>query len=159
MTGPGLDWHQFSALRPDLADAGKQLLYQYGVGLAFLGTVRADGGPRLHPFCPVIDDGLYAFIVPSPKRDDLHRDGRYALHSFPADENEDAFMIAGTVSLTEDGAVRDRLEARYRRERSQSATIAMDDQDLFEFLIERCLLTRTTGHGDSSPRHVVWTAP
>ncbi|HEY5859818.1 MAG TPA: hypothetical protein VIX62_05995, partial [Actinomycetota bacterium] len=73
MTGPGLDWREFSALRPDLADAGKQLLYQFGVGLAFLGTVRADGGPRLHPFCPVIDDGLFAFIVPSPKRDDLHR--------------------------------------------------------------------------------------
>jgi len=35
----------------------------------------------------------------------------------------------------------------------------MEDQDLFEFLIERCLLTRTTGHGDPSPRHVVWTAP
>ena len=87
------------------------------MGLAFLGTVRADGGPRLHPFCPVIDDGLYAFIVPSPKRDDLHRDGRYAMHSFPADENEDAFTLAGTVKLTEDGAVRDRLEARYRDER------------------------------------------
>ena len=121
--------------------------------------MRADGGPRLHPFCPVIDDGLYAFIVPSPKRDDLHRDGRYALHSFPADENEDAFTIAGTVRLTEDAAARDRLEDRYRGERSQPASTPMDDQDLFEFLIERCLLTRTTGHGDVSPRHVVWTAP
>jgi hypothetical protein len=159
VTGPGLGWREFSALRPDLADAGKQLLYQFGVGLAFLGTVRGDGGPRLHPFCPVLDDGLFAFIVPSPKRDDLHRDGRYALHSFPADENEDAFMLAGTVTLTEDGAVRARLEARYRGERSQPATTAMDDQDLFEFSIERCLLTRTTGHGDPSPRHVVWKAP
>jgi len=158
VSGPGLDWRAFSALRPDLADAGKQMFYQYGVGLAFLSTVRADGGPRLHPFCPVIDDGLYAFIVPSPKRDDLHRDGRYAMHSFPADENEDAFTLAGTVRLTEDDAVWDRLEARYRAERSQPATTPMDDQDLFEFVIERCLLTRTTGHGDPSPRHVVWMA-
>jgi hypothetical protein len=159
VSGPGLDWRGFSVLRPDLAAAGEQLLYQYGVGLAFLGTVRADGGPRLHPFCPVIDDGLYAFIVPSPKRDDLHRDGRYALHSFPADENEDAFTLAGTVRPTEDGEVRGRLEARYRRERSQQAATSMGDQELFEFIIERCLLTRTTGHGDVSPRHVVWTAP
>jgi len=157
VSGSGLDWREFSALRPDLTDAGRQLLYQYGVGLAFLGTVRADGGPRLHPFCPVIDDGLYAFIVPSPKRDDLHRDGRYAMHSFPADENEDAFTLAGTVRPTEDDRVRDRLEARYRRERSQPATTSMGDQELFEFIIERCLLTRTTGHGDVSPRHVVWT--
>ena len=81
------------------------------------------------------------------------------MHSFPADENEDVFMLAGTVRLMEDGAVRDRLEARYRGERSQPATTAMDDQDLFEFSIERCLLTRTTGHGDASPRHVMWKAP
>ena len=159
MTGSGLDWRQFSTLRPDLAEVGKQLLYQYGVGLAFLGTARADGGPRLHPFCPVIDDGLYAFIVPSPKRDDLHRDGRYAMHSFPADENEDAFMVAGTARVMEQGAVRDRLEARYRDERSQPATTMMEDQELFEFTIERCLLTRTTGHGDPSPVHLVWTSP
>ena len=159
MSGQGLDWRAFSSLRPGLADAGRELFYQYGVGLAFLGTVRPDGGPRLHPFCPVLDDALYGFIVPSPKRNDLHRDGRYAMHSFPADDNEDAFTLAGTVRLTEDGAVRDRLEALFRHERSQPASTAMEDQDLFEFLIERCLLTRTTGHGDPSPRHVVWTAP
>jgi hypothetical protein len=45
--------------RPDLADASRALLYQFGVGLAFLSTVRPDGGPRVHPVwhtkypCPV----------------------------------------------------------------------------------------------------------
>jgi hypothetical protein len=27
---------------------------------------------------------------------------------------------------------------------------------LFEFDIERCLYTKTTGHGDPAPRHTVW---
>ena len=54
------------------------LLYQFGVGLAFLATVRRDGGPRVHPMCPLIHQGgLYGFFVPGPKQADLHRDGRY----------------------------------------------------------------------------------
>jgi hypothetical protein len=27
------------------------------------------------------------------ERDDLHRDGRYVLHSFPTEDNEDAFYV------------------------------------------------------------------
>ncbi len=89
-------WGGFSLERPDLAEAGRGLLYQFGVGLAFLATVRRDGGPRVHPMCPMLtDDGLFAFIVASPKRDDLVRDGRYAMHAFPADDNEDAFSLTG----------------------------------------------------------------
>jgi hypothetical protein len=80
-----ISWSDFQAQQPDLARQGADLLYHYGVGLAFLGTVRADGGPRLHPMCPLLTGtGLYAFIVPSPKQRDLHRDGRYAMHSFPS---------------------------------------------------------------------------
>ncbi len=39
--------------------------------------------PRIHPICPAIASGsLLAFIGPSHKRDDLLRDGRYAMHTF-----------------------------------------------------------------------------
>src|SRR6266851_903224 len=103
-------WSEFAAERPDLAEAGKGLLYQFGVGLAFLGTVRPDGGPRLHPICPVlVDDRLFAFLVPSPKRADLLRDPRYVLHSFPSPENEDAVYLAGVARHRDDDAVRGRL--------------------------------------------------
>jgi hypothetical protein len=51
-----LRWAEFQRVRPDLAEAGRRLLYQFGVGLAFLATVRADGGPRLHPMCPLVTD-------------------------------------------------------------------------------------------------------
>lgn len=67
-------WSDLGAARPDLVEAGLGLLYQFGVGLAFLSTVRADGGPRLHPICPIVVDGaLVAHIMPSPKHDDLRR--------------------------------------------------------------------------------------
>jgi len=89
-------WGELRSSRPDLADLGRHLLYQFGVGLAFLATVGRDGAPRVHPFCPLLTEAdLFAFLVPSPKRDDLLRDGRYAMHSFPCPDNEDAFYLAG----------------------------------------------------------------
>ena len=61
-----IGWSAFEQARPDLAGAGRDLMYQFGVGLAFLSTVRPDGGPRLHPFCPMIIEGrLVAHIIPS----------------------------------------------------------------------------------------------
>src|SRR5206468_2988975 len=92
-------WAQLRAAEPALAEAGRQLLYQYGPGLGFLATVRRDGGPRVHPVCPVIDgDGLYVFVGNhSPKVHDLRRDGRFALHTFPMADNDDEFYVAGTT--------------------------------------------------------------
>ena len=105
-----ITWTDFRALRPDLADAGRSLLCQFGIGLGFLSSVRRDGGPRLHPICPVVTDtGLYALLIPSPKLRDLLRDGRYALHSYPCPENEDAFYVTGTVMLLEAASDRDEV--------------------------------------------------
>jgi len=42
-------WNEFVAAAPELAATGEDLLFQFGVGLAFLATVRRGGGPRLHP--------------------------------------------------------------------------------------------------------------
>ncbi len=151
-------WPEFSALEPDVASAGQALLYQIGVGLGFLATTRADGGPRVHPMCPLMTDaGLFAFIIPSPKQHDLRRDGRYALHSFPREDNEDAFSCTGKVRLVDDARLRSELSAVFVAERMQLAVPAPAEEDaLFEFLLGSCLLTRTTGHGDTSPVHRVW---
>jgi hypothetical protein len=153
-------WSEFVATQPRLAEAGRALLYQYGVGLAFLSTIRADGGPRIHPVCPVVDDhGLYAFLVPSPKREDLHRDPRYALHSYPADANEDAFYVTGRAWRVDDVDLRWAVAGQMARERDfPDPPAELVDQELFEFGIERCLHTATSGHGDPNPRHVVWRA-
>lgn len=152
-------WNEFTALRPDLADGGRALLYQVGVGLGFLATTRRDGAPRVHPMCPVLDEaaGLFAFIIPSPKQRDLRRDGRYALHSFPCEDNEDAFFCAGAARVVDDAALRSELSARFVDERAALAVPAPSDDDvLFELLLDSCLLTRTTGHGDMAPQHQVW---
>ena len=156
-----LTWREFRDVRPDLADAGHSLFYQVGsVGLGFLGTVRLDGGPRVHPMCPVItDDGIYAMLVPSPKLQDLLRDGRYAMHSFPCDDNEDAFYITGRAATQDNAEVRDRVARQFLAERSwDTPPPGFDEQDVLEFHIERCLLTRTTGHGDPEPQHTIWRA-
>src|SRR4051812_44384165 len=154
-------WREFQKQRPDLASAGRDLLYQVGIGLAFLATVRPDGGPRLNPMCPVLaDDRLFAFIVPGPKCRDLERDGRYAMHSFPCDDNEDAFMVTGSAVAGDDGALRGRLVAPVLAERAQIPMTEADleAQTLFELSVDRVLLTVTTGHGDPAPQHTVWHA-
>jgi hypothetical protein len=154
-------WNDFKAAHPTMAEDGRGLLYHFGVGLAFLGTVRPDGGPRLHPICPLINaEGLFAFIVPSPKRGDLHRDGRYSLHSFPLELNEDAFYLTGRARHITDGELRSRLGQQFVAERSALGLDPPgDDQHLFAFDVATAMLTRTTGHGDPSPQHRVWHSP
>ena len=92
-------WKDFAAAAPDLAQAGRALLNQFGVGLAFLATVRRDGAPRLHPVCPVLSGDRLSVLVTlaSPKHGDLLRDGRYALQTFPEPKPGSAeFYLAGT---------------------------------------------------------------
>ena len=148
-----LRWDEFNDRRPDLVDAGHSLLHQFGPGLAFLGTVRKDGGPRMHPVCPVIyDAGLYVFIIGhSPKRFDLIRDPRYALHAFPPAENDDEFYCTGNVKVVEDNTLR-----------AQVASIAKhnvrDDEVLFELLIDRVLHTtwENPRQPDTRPIYTKW---
>lgn len=156
-----LPWNDFAQTQPELAAACRGLMYQFGVGLAFLATVRSDGGPRVHPMCPLIaGSGLFAFLVPSPKRGDLHRDGRYAMHSFPADENEDAFYLTGRARSVEDDERRRTLQTQYLGERGLTQEPkGFAEQELFVFELERCLYTVTSGHGDPEPRHRIWRAP
>lgn len=155
-----ISWSDFKVQQPELARQGADLLYRYGVGLAFLTTVRADGGPRLHPMCPLLTEtGLYAFIVPSPKQRDLHRDGRYAMHSFPLDDNEDAFYLSGLAGYAPQPQIRDRLAQQFADERPGSALPPPGEQQhRFEFQIQTAMLTQTTGHGDPEPQHTIWRA-
>ena len=129
-------WSDFVAADPSLAVGVRGLLQQYGPGMAYLATVRADGAPRVHPVSPVItDDGLYCFIVASPKRRDLERDGRYALHSYPPEENDDEAYLTGRAIRVRDQLVVSRL--------SESLRASPDvDWQLYELLIETATLRR-----------------
>ena len=58
-----ITWTEFERHQPALARAGRGQYYQFGIGLAFLATIRLDGGPRVHPVCPVIGPaGLHLLI-------------------------------------------------------------------------------------------------
>ena len=56
-------WADFEAAVPEMAAAARALLYAHGIGLAYVATIRPGGGPRLHPFCPILAvGGLWGFI-------------------------------------------------------------------------------------------------
>lgn len=145
----------------EIEAAGRALLYQHGVGLGYLATVGIDGSPRVHPMCPLLHGtGIFAFIIPSPKQRDLHRDGRYAMHPYPREDNEDALFLAGRATLVQDPGGRHALSDQFVAERAQFGVPAPAcDHGLFEFNIARCLATKTAGHGDPNPHKLVWLAP
>ena len=154
-------WTELGAAAPHLAARTHELLYQVGVGLGFLGTVDSSGAPRVHPLCPIIHGGeLYLLVVPGPKCDDLRRDGRFALHSFPCPDDEDAAYLTGRAVAVDDGPVRVAVERQFLDERAAFpiAPESLAAQTLFRLDITRCLVTTTTGHGDPAPHHEVWRA-
>jgi Pyridoxamine 5'-phosphate oxidase len=129
-------WSEFAAADPTLAAAIRALLQQYGPGMAYLATVRPDGGPRVHPVSPVITGtGLYCFLVDSPKRRDLERDGRYALHSYPPEESDDEAYVAGHAVPVTDRAVIAHLAGALRAS-------PQVDWRLFELMVESAMLRR-----------------
>jgi hypothetical protein len=156
-----LSWNQFRSARPDMARVGANLLYDNGsLGLGFVATVRPDGGPRVHPICPLLsDDGLFAFIVPGPKLADLRRDGQYALHceTFPPPNHDDAFYLTGRVAFPDDTALRATLTAQFLAERHLGEPWpGFDDQTLIEFRVAGCLLTLTEAREGFPAGHTVW---
>ena len=64
---------------PFALDGGREVpAGEHAFSIAYLATVRRDGAPRLHPFCPIVAHGrLFAAIARrSPKGWDLRRDPR-----------------------------------------------------------------------------------
>lgn len=147
-----VNWSTFAEAAPELAQTGRRLLYQHGLGLGFLATIRADGAPRLHPICPFIfEERLLGFIVPSPKQRDLVRDGRYALHALQAADSDDEFCVMGRAEAVSSASLRDRAAAAYH--------IPVEPgHRLFEFHVERALHTYYDFRGQWPAHHQVWTA-
>lgn len=146
-------WGEFSASAPELAAAGRRLFYQYGPGAGYLATVRPDGGPRLHPVCPVVtDDGLWVFVVPSPKAGDLERDGRYALHAFLPEEVEEEFCVTGRARRADDPATHQRVAAAYHAP-------VPEDHVLFALDVQRVLHAAYRFRGDWPPVYTRWPEP
>jgi hypothetical protein len=156
-----MKWSHFGQQRPDLHKAAEALLYRYGLGLGFLATVRPDGGPRVHPICPVRAHDLYAFIVPGPKLADLRRDGRFALCSETCapPHQDDNVYLRGTAFELNDPALRDQLTERLLAERSLAEPWpGLAEEALFELHVERVLVTLTLADGALPAGHSLWTS-
>jgi hypothetical protein len=149
-------WAEFEQQAPALAAKGRALLFQFGPPLGFLATVRPDGGPRLHPFCPVVHDGhLWAYVLErSPKCHDLRRDPRYALHSFPPEAVDDEFMVRGHAVITAaDEALKAGIIAA-----AAPASVGAQEEVLFELHLDRAMTATYAHRGQWPPAYARWAA-
>lgn len=156
-----LRWSEFATVEPSLAAEGAALFQEFDVGLGFLATVRPDGGPRVHPICPLFAGDLYAFLVVGPKLADLRRDPRCALHSetFPPPRHDDAFAIIGDVDELDDPPLRAQLTELFLAERKlEEPWPGFETQALVQFRIERALLTLTEPRHGFPAGHTIWRA-
>jgi hypothetical protein len=91
-----MNWAEFEQSAPDLAQQGRERFERTHVAL--LGTLRADGSPRISPIEPfLIANRLVIGVMRSAKGNDLARDARCTLHSSITDINgsEGEFKVFG----------------------------------------------------------------
>lgn len=146
---PPVTWAEFERNAPELAATGRGLLFHPGFGFGYLATVSDRARPRIHPINPLIHDGhLLAFIMPTPKLEDLRVNGEFALHSSQTETVDDEFMIAGHAVLRE-------ADRQLRVDALDGHPLTVgDDHILVEFLIRRALLVHYPGPG--APEYQVW---
>ncbi|HXP33766.1 MAG TPA: hypothetical protein VN820_07085 [Acidimicrobiales bacterium] len=143
-------WRELAVAAPVLARKGHELLYRTGPGTALLVTVRGDEPPRAHPISVgVVGGGLYAFILPSPKLEDLEVDGRYALHAHfdPSEPHE--FLLRGRARAVEDPV---------RRVLAADWSWTVGQARCFEFLIEDALYGERASADDWPPTYTTWSS-
>jgi hypothetical protein len=134
-------WAEFAEAEPEMAERGFR---QLSIPLAYLATVRRSGAPRLHPLSPIFAGGrlFVAIEASSPRKHDLHRDGRYSLHALPpalAEQyDEFEFNVTGTATLVVDPATRALVS---EAEQARGRPPVNDDAWLFELDIESALTT------------------
>jgi len=144
-------WSEFEADAPALAAEGRRLVYARGNGEALLVTVRGDDLPRVHPVnVGVVDGGLYVFLLPSAKRTDLERDGRYALHTHQDPAAPDEFSVRGRAAVVDETDSRARVADAWPFE--------VDDTYLLvELAVEQAILG-LRGADEWPPRYRRWSA-
>lgn len=156
-----ISWTEFQRQQPALAQQGRDQFYQHGMGLGFIATVRRDGGPRVHPVCPVISQaGLHVLIIPGPKRGDLRRDARYSLHTemFPPPRADDGFAVSGTAAELADTATWEIVREQVIKDFGEPWP-DYDTLTLFELSVASCLLTLTQPLAGFPKGPTIWKAP
>ena len=132
------------------------------IPIMYLASVRRSGAPRLHPVVPIIAEGrMFVAIAgqgtqppraPSPKRFDLARDGRYAMHALPG-KRDDEFYITGRAHRTQAPEIRELVV------RTANHQIHAEDW-IFEFEIEHAMTAywEHMGQPNTYPVRQLWNA-
>src|SRR6187402_895465 len=132
-------WLRMAEARPEMEARARELfLIEQSdapgpAGLGYLATVRADGGPRVHPVSPAVIDGrLYVYVLlSSPKLRDLQGDGRYALHSWPKPFTDDGFddeefYLTGRATAVDSDELHRRVSAAVGDKPESGASFELD---------------------------------
>jgi hypothetical protein len=134
-------WHSFARAAPALAAFGQSCLERPPT-VSYLGTIAADGLPRVHPVTPIVGDGrLFLFMEPtSPKVRDLRERRVFALHNGVPDGDGTGgeFFVRGLAEPVEDPATRSAAATAASYE-------AADHYVLFELTVAEA---RCIGYGD-----------
>ncbi len=108
-------WAEFERAATALAVLGRERFERDQ--LALIGTLRADGSPRISPVAPYLTLGhlLLGMEWPTGKARDLLRDPRCTLHSVVSDPDgaDGEFKLYGRAPLVEDEAIVDEPSAAW----------------------------------------------
>ena len=124
--------------------------------VSYIATVRRDGGPRLHPFCPVLAGGRLFAAIPrsSPKGWDLRRDPRCVIHALPGPD-DDEFCVRATASeVTDDPSARELVCGVVAVSGVGGMIESVAHDPLFEFDLEQVDVARWLDIGESGTRAV-----
>jgi hypothetical protein len=142
-------WREFSQQAPELAAFGEA---RFGSGVAYLGTIRADGGPRVHPVTPIIGEQLFLFMEPtSPKGKDLERDPRFTLHCSVEDSSGGGgeFYIRGRAARS--------IDPLMREQAVKAASYSPSDRYILFVLSIEFAFMNIYVNGNATPRR--WGTP
>jgi hypothetical protein len=151
-------WAQFEQQAPEIAEVaalvwpGPLALHRneshrgdapwFAIG--YLGTVRRDGGPRLHPFCPILADGRLFAAIPraSPKGWDLRRDPRCVIHAMPGPDDDELCIRAIAQEVAGDASIRAAIRAVVARTEVEGMIQSVAHDPLFEFDLQQVDVAR-----------------
>jgi hypothetical protein len=163
-------WAQFEADAPDLVSFVERLWP--GVlalnrnenppkgspcfSVSYLATVRPDGSPRLHPFCPILAGGRLFAAIPrsSPKGWDLRRDPRCVIHALPGHEDDELCIRAMARDVTDEAATRELVGRVVAKSRVGGMIETASNDPLFEFDLEQIDIARWLDIGQRGTRAV-----
>jgi hypothetical protein len=128
-----MTWTRFCTDAPRIAEIFQRRHAATGK-LCFLGTIKADGSPRISPMEPrIFDNHLWLVGMPNTRKfADLARDPRFTLHTATVDPNvEDGdAKVWGTVTHIDDYDV----QQRFAEELFQEIGLDIRGQHFDQFL-------------------------